>query len=225
MKVYAIVAASGQAKRMRGVNKQLLELKGVPVALRSIQALHDNELVTDVVVVTQPENVEKFNELTAGVNKVKAVVEGGKERQDSVYNGLKACEPCDVVCVHNGANPLVSQEEITECIKQAAEHGAAVVAVRAKDTIKRVGEDLLVIETLNRRELWAMQTPQCLKYEVAVKAFEQATREGFYGTDDVQLAERVGCKVKIVEGSYENFKITTPEDVALAEKILEKRGG
>ncbi|MFH0836015.1 MAG: 2-C-methyl-D-erythritol 4-phosphate cytidylyltransferase [Candidatus Micrarchaeota archaeon] len=223
MRVCAIIAASGKGTRMGGVNKQLLELKGVPVALRSIQEFHKNELVTDIIVVTQPESIDTFKEITKGLQKVRKVVAGGKERQDSVYNGLKVCGECDVVAVHNGANPLVSQDEITNCINAAAEHGAAVIAVKAKDTIKRVDDEGFVLETLNRKELWAMQTPQCLQYDVARKAFDKAMKEKFYGTDDVQLAERIGTRVKIVEGSYENFKITTPEDVLLAEKVLEKR--
>ena len=154
--------------------------------------------------------------------KIKNIVFGGEKRQDSVYNGIKAIENAnndDIILIHNAANPLVDEKTIKEVIKETKIHGAAVAAIKAKDTIKNVDENNFVIETLDRKKLWQMQTPQAMKYELAVKAFEQAYKDKFYATDDVALIERLGEKVKIVETNKENIKITTPEDLVTAEKI------
>jgi len=225
MKVVAIIAASGKAKRLGGISKQLFPLLGKPVSAYAIQAFEDNPLVSDIVVVCGAERVPDFQSMAKdfGFKKVRAVVAGGQERQDSVYNGMKACPPCDIVAIHNGANPLVTQKEITDCINAAKETGAAVVGTRVKETVKRVGADMLVQETPVRAALWAIQTPQCIKFDIAMKAFEKALAEKFYGTDDAQLVERIGVPVKMVEGSYENIKITTLEDIVFAEDVLRRR--
>jgi 2-C-methyl-D-erythritol 4-phosphate cytidylyltransferase len=227
-KVFAIIAASGLARRMGGVNKQLLKLGGKPVAVRSTEAFQKNPLVNGIVIVTRKENIRKMQDLVSKhkLSKVKAVIEGGEERQDSVHNGLlevKRLGGCDIVTVHNGANPLVSSEEIADSINAAAKYGAAVVANPVKDTIRFVQKSGFSVATPERKSLWAMQTPQAMKFNLALKAFEKARREKFYGTDDVQLVEKIGGRVKIVPGRYENFKITTPHDVLLAESILKTR--
>ncbi len=226
MTVTAVIAAGGVARRMGGVNKQLMLIAGKPVLAHTLNAFESHPVVDNVVIVTRGEATDEVRQLVAenGFEKVVAYAPAGRERQDSVWSGIQACpKETEIVCVHNGANPLVTPEEITACVEAAKKHGAAVVAVRVKDTIRVVDGQMFSVKTLDRKELWAMQTPQCICFDLAKRAFEKAFADGFYGTDDVQLVERLGEKVKVVEGSYENFKITTPEDALSAEKILSAR--
>ena len=159
--------------------------------------------------------------------KVISILEGGKERQDSVYNGIKEaskhCDNDDIVLIHNGANPLVSQETINKTIEAANEYGASVAAMKVKDTIKSSTKNDFVKKTLDRNKLWAMQTPQVIRFGLAKQAFDKAFADNYYSTDDVALVEYIGEKVKIVESNPENIKITTPNDIVLAENILENK--
>jgi 2-C-methyl-D-erythritol 4-phosphate cytidylyltransferase len=229
MTAFALVTAAGASKRMGGVNKQLMPLHGKPVLAWTLEVFEETPEVKGIVVTGTKENLEEYASLVKqfGFKKILSLVEGGKERQDSVYNGLKELEKharsSDVVLVHNGANPLILKKEVRECIAAAQEVGASVAAFPVKDTIKKVDAQKMVVETLERKQLWAMQTPQAMKMEIALEAFEKAMTEKFYGTDDVQLVERLGLPVKIVQCSYENLKITTMEDIGLAEHILRKR--
>lgn len=228
----AILGAGGKGRRMNaGKNKCLLRLLGKPIISWTALVFERCPEITKIVlVVGQGEENEFRAELKkAGISKLCAIVEGGKERQDSMWNGLRAVKKCgakkgDVVLFHNGSNPLVTREEVLEAMGAAREFGASVLGQPCKDTIRQVHEKTLLSKrTLKRRELWAMQTPQIIEYSLALQAFSKAMREKFYGTDDVQLVERLGKKVKIVECSYDNIKITTPEDIELAEKIFERR--
>jgi 2-C-methyl-D-erythritol 4-phosphate cytidylyltransferase len=227
VRVAAVIAAAGRSARMgQGTPKVLLSLHQVPVIVRSILPFHHASVVEDIVVVATEASIERVRELVAkyGLGKVSAVVAGGLKRQQSVALGLQALGRCDVVLVHDGARPLVTAEIIERVVEAAVEHGAAVPAVPVRDTIKRVEGDR-VLETLNRDELRAVQTPQGFRYDLLVQAHERAREEGFYGTDDATLVERLGHPVAVVPGSPENLKITTPEDLLLAEALLQWREG
>jgi len=228
---YAVICAGGKGERMgEGKNKVFIRLKDKEIIARTLKVFEDTKKINGIVISAAKEDIKEIEEIIEreGFKKVEAVIEGGEKRQDSVYNGIKKvkefAEEKDVLLIHNAANPFVEKTTIEKCIKEAQEFGASVAAQKVKHTIKRVNENLIVKETLNRNELWQMQTPQAIVFHIAVKAFQRAEEEGFYGTDDVQLVERIHGKVKIVECSYENIKITTQEDLELGEKILEKRG-
>lgn len=226
-RVAAVIAAAGRSARMgQGTPKVLLSLHQVPIIVRSILPFHHSSHVDDVVVVATEASIERVRELVAqyGLRKVSQVVAGGLKRQQSVALGLQAVGPCEVVLVHDGARPLVTADIIERVVEAAREHGAAVPAVALQDTVKRVDGDR-VVETLNRDELRAVQTPQGFRYEVLVAAHERARAEGFYGTDDATLVERMGHPVVVVPGSPENLKITTPEDLVMAEALLQWREG
>ncbi|MFH0970077.1 MAG: 2-C-methyl-D-erythritol 4-phosphate cytidylyltransferase [Candidatus Diapherotrites archaeon] len=231
MGVHVLVGAGGSGSRMKtSVNKSFLMLGGKPIIAHSLQLFQEHEKITSITVIIHSAWMKPLLEWINRLHltKVKKIVEGGKERQDSVRNGLMALQELhpenhDVVLVHNAANPLISKELISECIHAAQHYQASAAAYRVKDTIKKVGEDGKIIETLKRDELWGMQTPQCIQYGVFLQAHEKALKEGFYGTDDVQLVERLGIKPVVVDGGYENIKITTQEDLFFAEKILQKR--
>ncbi len=232
MASHAIITAAGRGKRMGlGVNKCLLPLAGKELLAHTISAFEEC-IEVDCVVLTagSSDEIEEFRGLCArhGFKKVKGIVLGGKERQDSVFSGLVAVKDAgarddDVVLVHNGANPLVSQGDIISAISAAREHGAGVCALECRDTIKEVDREGFVVRTHDRSSLRAMQTPQSARMGLFWSAFSKAREQGFLGTDDVQLVERIGGRVKVVPCSPENFKITSPKDLELAERILEER--
>ena len=213
MKVAVIIAAGGSGKRM-GRPKQFLPLAGKAVVEWTIEVFRKIKVVGQIVLAVPEDDLERAKNL--GVT----VVAGGEERGDSVKNGLKAVAPdTDIVIIHDGARPLITPDIIEKAISEAKEHGAAVVGVPAKDTIKRVGDDLMIKETVDRQALWQAQTPQVFKYEIITRAY---AKKGS-ATDDAKLVEDLGIKVKMVMGSYENIKITTPEDLIVAEAILRSR--
>jgi len=224
---YVVICAGGKGVRMgKEKNKVLLKLRGKEIIARTIKKFEDTKEINGIIISTSKEDIPEMQEIIERekFEKVKEVIEGGEKRQDSVWNGIKKlkefAENEDVILVHNAANPFIEKETIRKCITEARKYGASVAAQKVKDTIKRVNKELLVKETLNRNELWQMQTPQAIMFHIAVKAFEKAYEDNFYGTDDVQLVERIHGKVKIVECSYKNIKITTKEDIELGEKIL-----
>ncbi len=226
MKVHAIITAAGSGKRMgSGVNKLFLEIGSVPVLLRAARAYQRCAAVDDITLVARAGDRGEIVSLAkrGGITKVRDVVEGGAERQDSVMNGLLALTDAredDIVLVHNGANPFVDEKTITDCIEAARAHGAAVAAVPARDTVKRADGDGFVAQTIPRGEIWLAQTPQAIRYGTAMGAFRRASDEGYYATDDVSLVERTGQPVKIVPCPAENVKITLPADIPLGEAIL-----
>ncbi len=231
MAVHAIIGGGGIGSRMKNpVNKSFILLKGKPIIEYSLKLFQEHSGIDSIFVVMHKEWMKELLEIVnrAHLTKIKRIVEGGKERQDSVRNALHAMaelrpNPNDIVLVHNAVNPLITNELIDECIRAAQMNQASVAAYRVKDTIKRVQEDGKIIETLKRGELWGMQTPQCSRYDLFVRAHEKAEKDGFLGTDDVQLVERLGIQPIVVDAGYENIKITTPEDLPIAERILEKR--
>lgn len=221
--VYALVAAAGRSTRMGdGVNKQLLDLAGRPVVVHALQAVQAVP-VDGIVLVVTPGQEAGFHSVLdkfGWTGRVK-IVPGGASRCDSVMCGLAALPAgVELVVVHDGARPLARPERIREVIRQARRWGAATLAVPVKDTIKIAGEQDLVRETLPRDKLWQVQTPQVFSFELLMEAHRAAARDGFSGTDDASLVERLGHPVKLVSGDYANIKITTPEDIALAEALM-----
>jgi len=225
----AIIVAAGQGKRMQNKNKIFLKLVDKEIISHTLEIFEKNDLIHKVIIVGKKEDEEKLNQIIKKNNfkKVYGFVKGGEKRQDSVFNGLQKAKEIlsedDFVVIHNGTNALVTQQEINECIKEAQNHNAAVIALPTKDTIKMADEKKFVTKTLNRKELWSMQTPQVIQFRLALEAFENAYKDNFYATDDVALVENLGKKVKIVHGSYENIKITTASDLLIAEQILKAR--
>ena len=220
----AIIVAGGKGKRMHTrINKLFLLLNKDPIILNTLKKFQDCKNINKIILVVNPDDRNKFESIIKlnNINKIIKVVDGGVERQDSVYNGIKAIKNAgndDIVLIHNAANPFVDEATINNCISAAKKYGAAVVGFPAKDTIKAV-ENGFVKQTIDRRLLWQVQTPQAMKYFLAKKAFERAYADKFYGTDDVSLVERLGGSVKIVYCPRENIKITEPYDLAYANKM------
>lgn len=232
---YAIIVAGGKGKRMHTrINKLFLLLNKEPIVWHTLSTFQNCKSINKIILVARPEDKGKFESIikknntrtksgtkSVGFKKVIKIADGGAERQDSVYNGIKAIGKAnddDIILIHNAANPFVDEAAINNCISAAKKYGTAVVGFPARDTIKVV-EDGFVRQTIDRRRLWQVQTPQAMKYFLAKKAFERAYREKFYGTDDVSLVERLGGSVKAVYCPRENIKITEPYDLAYANKL------
>jgi 2-C-methyl-D-erythritol 4-phosphate cytidylyltransferase len=227
MHVTAIVPAAGGGTRLSGpVPKQYLSLTGVPLLTRTLQALWASGAVTSLILVIPPGHEARCRaeiQKPFGVH-VDAVVPGGADRQASVYAGLLQIPPAtEIVLVHDGARPFVTPEIVRAAVAAAAEVGAAVAAIPVTDTIKVAAADGRVLETPARGRLWAAQTPQAFRAPLFLEAHARALTEGFRGTDDSVLVERLGRPVCLVPGSPENFKVTTWEDLPVAEEILRAR--
>jgi 2-C-methyl-D-erythritol 4-phosphate cytidylyltransferase len=227
--VSAIIVAAGAGSRMGGVDKQqIMLLDGVPIVARSIQQFQDCPRIAEIVVVCREEEIANFYHILRdfGLDKVVSVVAGGAQRQNSVFAGIAACsEEADFFAIHDGARPLILPEQIENCLSAAMEYGAAAVGVPVKDTIKIETPDHFIKATPDRGSLKAIQTPQIFAAKLYREAMGQAKAAGRFYTDDCQLVEHAGGKVYIAEGSYENIKITTPEDIAHANAILAYREG
>ncbi|NMA83013.1 MAG: 2-C-methyl-D-erythritol 4-phosphate cytidylyltransferase [Epulopiscium sp.] len=224
MRITVIIAAAGQGKRMQaGINKQYLKMRNKPILAYTIEVFEKIKEIQEIILVVA-EGEEKFCAEAIrpyGFKKVTKFVLGGKERQDSIYEGLKALsKETDIVLIHDGARPFVQVEEIKEAIQIAAIEGASVLGVPVKDTIKVVDSQRVITSTPDRGQLWIAQTPQIFQYELIKKAYSKARDDGYIGTDDASLVERIGHPVKMIEGKYSNIKITTPEDLILGEAIL-----
>ena len=219
-----VIVAAGTGSRMNmGINKQFIKLEGKEIIAYTIEKFYNNSNIEDIVVVVKEDESEFFKkEILDKYNfKNVKIAYGGKERQDSVYNGLKLLdEKCAVVLIHDGARPFVSDKIIDKSIEEAKEHKAIVVGVPVKDTIKVIDNDKNIVDTPNRSVLWAVQTPQTFDYNILIDAYKDAFKNKFYGTDDAMLVERIGYKVKMLEGSYNNIKITTQEDLNIGSQIL-----
>jgi 2-C-methyl-D-erythritol 4-phosphate cytidylyltransferase len=258
-KVIAIVPAAGLGRRFgHGTNKPFQNLGGKPIIIWSLETLESVNEIVDIIPVLKVEDMEYgqkvFEEYS--LSKIKKIAPGGKERQDSVYNGLKLIDDKNcMVLIHDGVRPLIEKLLIEEVIKELLtaplkSHSAparrtaggplfqkgglgdlrgfksfdgVALGVPLKDTIKEA-ENGIIKKTLRRDSLWAIQTPQAFHYRNILTAYEKAMKQGFYSTDDAALMERYGGKIKVVMGSYGNIKITTPEDLAIAELFLSKKG-
>lgn len=224
MTTTAIIPAAGGGTRLGGETpKPLLNLAGIPLIIHTLRRFDAAELVNEVVVVASEVLLGLLPDLiqSHGIRKVSAVVLGGKERQDSVRLGFEACDPdtCEVVAIHDAARPLVTPEEIDAVIAAAGKGGAAILGAPLKETIKHVEGDR-ILRTVDRRVLWGAQTPQAFRYEIFARAVAESLHHEFLGTDEAAIVERTGMPVTIVRGSYRNIKVTTPEDVEVAEMWL-----
>jgi len=221
----AVIVAAGRGTRMGSAdNKIYLTLEGRPVLAHALAAFESCPAVTSIVIVAAPGEESRIADIVAAerLAKVTAIVAGGAERQDSVYNGLTALRT-EGVLVHDAARPLVTSEQIEACCRSAEAHGAAALAVPVKDTIKVSDGDGFIVATPERKTLWGVQTPQAFRREELMDAHRQAIYDGAAATDDAMLLERLGKKVAIVSGDYSNLKITTPEDLPVAELLLSRR--
>lgn len=223
-KIAVIIAAAGLGTRMDcNMPKQFLNLGGQSILTHTVNAFEKNEFIDEIVIVTNENYIDYCHkELIEQCHfyKIKNIIPGGAERQDSIYNALKSInETVDYVLVHDGARPFVTQEIIGDVIVTMIEKGAAVAAVPVKDTIKEAEEGVFSI-TLQRSRLFSVQTPQGFSKELLLSAYEEAYKRNFYGTDDAVLVEKLGQKVYLVKGNYNNIKITTKEDLIMGEAIL-----
>lgn len=220
----ALIVAGGKGKRMGAkVSKQFIEIEEKPVLYYTLLRFEKCKNINSIVLVLPKDEIEfsRKNIIEKyGFKKVKRIVSGGKERQDSVYNGLIAIEHCNVVLIHDGARPFVEDRIIEEGIDWAEKYGAAACGVSPKDTIKVIDSCGFSSNTLNREELFCVQTPQCFKYETILKAHEYIKDNCLNVTDDTRAVELIGYKVFLYEGSYKNIKITTPEDLVFAKNIM-----
>jgi 2-C-methyl-D-erythritol 4-phosphate cytidylyltransferase len=201
--------------------KTYLPLLDLPVLSQTIRVFDLNPIISDILVIVSEDDLENCQVVAItpyDFTKVLDLVVGGSTRQESVYNGLNAVpEDAQLVIVHDGVRPFVTNKMIHECVSSADQFGAAAVAVPTKDTIKVIDENQFAVETPDRDQLWAVQTPQCFRKDMLVKAHHQAKINQVGVTDDAALVEQLGFKVKLVMGSYKNLKITTPEDIVLAK--------
>ena len=227
-KVTVLIPAAGMGRRMgKAVAKQFLPLGDKPMLAHTLLAFQRAAEIDEIIPVLSKEDMEScLRDVIEQyhITKVKTLVVGGKERQDSVMNGLKKIEKdTSVVLVHDGVRPFVTAGMIRESVEFAKKGECVVVGVPLKDTIKEVDDTGCVRHTLERNRLWAIQTPQAFPLKVLRRAYEESYKHRVFGTDDAMLVERAGGKVRVIMGSYENIKITTPEDLILAEEILKSR--
>lgn len=226
MDYYVVIPAAGKGKRMKaGMNKVLLELEGQPLIIHTLTLFEADASCRGIVLSVHPDEQSEFRQLLAAyrITKVCAFADGGKERQHSVYSGLKALPPeSDIVLVHDGARPFTTKETVSMLVESAQATGAAIAAVPVKDTIKQAKSGI-VSQTVERSSLWSVQTPQAFQKAVLLSAQQKAEEEGFLGTDESSLVERTGYPVCIVESDYDNIKLTTPEDLYFARAIIAKR--
>jgi len=222
-KVGVVIAAAGSGERMGEVDKMFALLGGKPVLVRVVDVFQSCDLIDQVVVVVSKQSLEKCRQLGTeqAWSKVADICPGGERRQDSVAAGLNRIRDCHWVVIHDGARPLVTEDLIRRGLVEAEETGAAVAAVPVTDTIKVAGDDRLVQHTPLRDNLWAVQTPQVFRFDMITEAYRRVKAEV---TDDASLVEQSGYKVKLYMGSYDNIKVTTPDDLALAEVLWQKHG-
>jgi 2-C-methyl-D-erythritol 4-phosphate cytidylyltransferase len=226
MKADAVIVSAGKGHRfMEGKKKQFYLLADKPILAHTLTKFENCPLIRSILLVVGQEDmdyclreiIEKYQ-----YRKISQVVPGGKRRQESVKNGIDVLpKGAEVVVIHDGVRPFVTREMIEESIRSAVRFQAVVMAMPVKETIKMVQRDGTVLKTLDRESLWQIQTPQTFKVNVIKEALHRATEDGFIGTDDASLVERLGVEVHILPGSYNNIKITTPEDLVLAQLILQ----
>lgn len=222
--VSVIIAAGGKGTRMGAdINKVYLKILGKEILVYTIEAFQKNKNVDEIIIVTGKNDIDRCNELVKKyeLSKVVTVVKGGTTRQKSVFNGIMASNG-EIVAIHDGARPLISQGEIDAVINDCREYDAAAVGVSVKDTLKMVDQNGFIASTIDRELVCSIRTPQVFKRNIIVDAHQKAIEENFEATDDCGLAEFSGVKIKITAGSSENIKVTTPEDIIFAEGIWRK---
>lgn len=232
-RIIAIVPAAGLGKRFDASRKKtFIELDGIPLLIHTLKRLQDEPLITEIVPVLRQEDIKKVFALAEeySLNKIKHIAPGGRERQDSIYNALKLIEEAggdsyreSLILIHDGARPVIPEgtiEKLSDAIKGV---DGAAPGIPAKDTLKKISEDGTIITTVDREDIRAIQTPQAFLFKVIKKAYDLAYGDHFYATDDAALVERMGGRVRIIEGSPFNIKITTPEDLEMVEYFLKKK--
>ena len=224
--VSAIIVAAGKGIRMNDTTrKQYLDLAGRPILAHSVMAFDACDLIDKIFLVIPKEDIEYCRKNILPVLELKNGVDlvfGGEKRQDSVYNGLQAIDKkTDTVVIHDGVRPFIQPDELESCILGARKFGACILGIPAGDTIKHVGKSGFIEKTLARDSIWLAQTPQAFKYELIIRAHETARRDGYTGSDDASLVERLGIGVKIIKGSKNNIKITVREDLVVAQAMLD----
>ena len=218
----AVIVAAGTASRMGGIDKVMAPIQGEPMILRTVRNFQNCDAISEIVIVTRSDLIQTIADLCAGFDKVKAVVVGGKSRQESVHLGLNALsEKMKLAAVHDGARPFAAWQLIDRVVRAANTYGAAAPAIPVKDTIKVV-EGFVVKNTPDRNTLRAIQTPQVFDFDLLRGALKKAELDGAAVTDDCSAVERMGMTVKIVEGDERNIKVTTPMDLKIAELLLEE---
>lgn len=223
MKTSAVIVAAGSGSRMgAGYNKVYMPLCGEPVLRHTLKAFAKSGVCDEIIIVTGADDFERAKSAADGLGIEYKLTAGGETRQHSVINGIKAASG-ELVAVHDGARALITPELIKAVINAAKECGGAALGVVAKDTIKVADKDGFITATVERNSAYQIQTPQVFVREELIRAHEKALSDGFVATDDCAVMERIGAKIKIVNGSYENIKLTTAEDIFTAEGILSKR--
>lgn len=227
-RIIAIVPSAGAGMRF-GANKPFYLLFDKPLVIWSLEVLEEVDLIEEIIPVLKESDMEEGLRLFESFNlsKIKKIAPGGRERQDSVYNALKLIrDKRSLILIHDGARPLIDRDLVTETIKALDGYDGVITGIPVKDTIKEVGssgEDSIVIRTPDRKNLWAIQTPQLFRYGTLLKAYEEAMIKRFYSTDDSALVERLGGRVRVIMGRYNNIKVTTPEDIAVIEVLSRLR--
>jgi 2-C-methyl-D-erythritol 4-phosphate cytidylyltransferase len=224
--VYAIIVAAGKGIRMgNAMRKQYIDLDGIPILARTLSVFGSCDQIDRIIMAVPGDDIDFCrNEIipAAGTDKEVSLVAGGAQRQDSVYCSLKTIDTSDgIVLIHDGVRPFVKLEHVLFCIKGAREFGACILGIPAFDTVKQVNAKNEIVETRKRKRLWLAQTPQAFRLTMIKKAHEAAKQDGFLGTDDASLVERLGEVVKIIPGSRSNIKITGREDLKLARALLQ----
>jgi len=231
-KVIAIVPAAGLGKRFdSSTRKTFTSLNGIPLLVHTLKRLNREELIQEIIPVLRPEDIDYGFELAREhhLSKVKRIAPGGKERQDSIFNALNLLEEDGadrcmqyLVLIHDGARPIIPEGTIEILIEQLHDADGAAPGITPKDTLKEVSSDEIILSTVDRNKIRAIQTPQAFPFNLIKKAYDMAYHEGYYATDDAALVENARGKVKIIAGSPFNIKITTPEDLQMVEQILSK---
>ena len=222
LKTTAIIVAAGNSTRMTNQNKIFAELCGKPVLAHTLQAFELAEAIDEIVIVTREESILLVSDIVKafGITKASDILRGGDTRRQSVKNGIDNAE-ADIIAVHDGARPCVLPEHIDSAVQKAIDCGAAALGTPVVDTLKLADESLIIKDTVNRENLWHIQTPQVFRYDIIKNAHDTAERDGIEATDDCALVEAAGDAVCIVRGAANNIKITTQEDIFTAERILE----
>lgn len=225
-RVCAVILAGGKGTRMLAdINKQFLNINSKPMIFYTLNAFQQNKNVDDIVLVASKYEIDYCKRQIVEKNnftKVVKIVSGGLKRQDSVINGLEAIDNCDIVLIHDGARPFINDSIIDNGIKFAKQFGAAACGVNPKDTIKVKAQNGFACKTLDRSTLFNVQTPQCFEYDLILNSHRKVKKDNVTVTDDTMVAEYCGHRVYLYEGSYNNIKITTPEDLIIAENIFKK---
>lgn len=225
MKISCIIPAAGIGRRFKSKDKLFLNLCKKPVIVWTLETVSKHPLISEIILVVNRSKIKEAKTLVQKYNlsKVKEIIEGGKTRQESVYLGLQKISPlCNLVVIHDGGRPLLSNKLLKKVILCAKKENACCPVVPVSDTVKEI-ENYFIKRTIDREKIYFAQTPQVFNYELIMKAHKKARENNFHSTDDASLVEQLGKKVKVILGDKENIKITTKDDLLFAEMILKKR--